>query len=655
MKFVAPYEERPEAIDIISKYFAGNESVFSNTISYNNVKWEANLLNIAESILSEKESMSLHYDMILNGGRDVINRYHRSLISGRNLILEKAKNKVSPHRAKQINEAISQISSILRNRFSQSLNENDFASNLNIASADPQKFFSDKLGAAIASVNKQKAADAQAAAQVNQPFTQAQPAPVQNTSVPGSDDFNTALAGGGYAPKEEGGVWGFLKSLWYALTEGGSMIGVVHLILDILGILGDAFMVVGIPGGIIFDILNAIIYFIRGKVLLGTISLIAGLAVGAGDILKAFKGVAMPMEKVMLATIRGGTKEGVVALGKVPAKDQGMVVKGLRYIAKNIGGILGKVTKILGSFFDSFVAKLVGWVPFIGKPLKGFFEKIGKTFAKYADDMTGFASNFSKVEKEALEAVLKESNETVAEMMAKGGSMTLNLETGMVKCVDSSGNQIGKEFSAEILTNPNLVNKKYPNLFKAQKSKAKDIAQYSTTIARTGTKLSDSVGSSLVKLGLSTTKKTVRLAAFIGKQIIKLITGKDWQEAGYTQQEVEYWGNSALHSWIQDEIIKKQKETGATYLPALDLDSGDQETFDRITKYQNHYAQLFGQPHIIPVVYDKYGNKGVEEDFEGFWDAVKKGKVKNEDTIDIKEKEPQNESFKYVIPFSQFS
>jgi hypothetical protein len=650
MKFVAPYEERPEAIDIISKYFAGNESVFSNVITYENLKWEAKMIDLAESVLPERMLMSLHYDMIVSGGRDLVNKYHKNLISGKNILLEQAKTRLSGVDSKKINEAVSQISNIIKKRFAQPLNEQAaaFSDNLATASADPQKFFSDKLGAAIAKVNQQKQADA---ANATQTATTTQ-MPSQTGSTQG---FDAALTGGEYEAKEDGGIWGFLKQLWDALTEGGSGWGILHLVLDIVGVLGDAVMgFTGIPVGLIADVLNAIIYFFRGKWLLGTISLIAGLVFGAGDVLKLFKGVAVPMEKVMLATVRGGTKEGVVALGKVPAKEQGMVVKGLRYIAKNIGGVVAKVSGMLGSFFDSFISKLVGWVPFIGKPLRGFFEKIGQTFTKYSDDMTKFANGFGKVEKEALEAVLKEADETVAETLAKNGEMLLDTKTGLVKCVDSSGNQIGKEFSSEVLTNPALVNKKYPNLFKASKDKGKEIAQYYTSVAKTNSKIGNSVGGYLVKRGWSATKGTGRLAAFIGKQIIKLITGKDWQDAGYTPKEVEYWGNSALQSWIQDEIIKKQKETGATYLPALDLDSRDQETFDRITKYQNHYAELFGQPHIIPVVYNKYGNKGVEEDFEGFWDAVKQGKVKNEDQLEPKEKGEKNESFKYIVPFSNF-
>lgn len=630
MRFMTTYNETPEAATIICKYFSGNESAFTNILSYDNVKWESALLNLTESVLSEKEAMSLHYDMIINGGREAVNRYHRSLASGKNLILEKAKAQASPQKAKQINEAISKMSTELRNKFSQVLNENTFATDLTAATADPQKFFADKLGSTL---------------------PQAKPAQSQSAPAPGTDEFSAALAGGSYTPKEDGGVWGFLKSLWLALTEDGSAIGIIHLVLDILGVIGDASIFIGIPGGgAAFDILNAIIYFIRGKWLLGTISLIAGILFGAGDILKGFKGVAVPMEKVMVATVRGGAAGGAVTLGKLPAKEYGLVIKGLRYIAKNISGVLGKAVKIFGAFSEAFVAKLVGWVPFIGKPLKEFFEKMGQTLTKYGDEMTKFASDFSKVEKEAVEAVLKESDAAIAEMLAKGGSMTLDPKTGIVKCLDASGNQIGKEFSAELLTNPSLVNKKYPNLFKKQKEHAKEVAQYYTSVARTGTKLSDSVGKSLVDLGLATTKQTGKLAAFIGKQIIKYITGKDWQSAGYTEAELNYWGNSALQSWIQQEIDKKKKETGATYLPALDMDSRDQETFERITNYQNEYAELFGQPHIIPVIYDKYGNKEVEEEFEDFWKAVAEGKVKREEPASTK----SNESFRYIIPFSKF-
>ena len=123
------------------------------------------------------------------------------------------------------------------------------------------------------------------------------------------------------------------------------------------------------------------------------------------------------------------------------------------------------------------------------------------------------------------------------------------------------------------------------------------------------------------------------------------------------------------YQWGEPDIISRSAlifgpgaaVLGATYIPALDLDSSDKETFDRITNYQNNYAKLFGMPKIIPVVYDKYGNDEVEEDFKEFWDQVGTGEIKhNEDgtstRVEKSNKKETNESasFKYIIPYTNF-
>ena len=43
-----------------------------------------------------------------------------------------------------------------------------------------------------------------------------------------------------------GGILGMLKSLWNTLTEGGSPIGILQLVLDFVGLVGDAFTFIGL-------------------------------------------------------------------------------------------------------------------------------------------------------------------------------------------------------------------------------------------------------------------------------------------------------------------------------------------------------------------------------------------------------------------------
>lgn len=648
------YPESHSSIEIATKYFKVHETQLSQILTWNNIQWESNLINVAESVISDTMAFNLHFDMIVNQGTTTVTNYYKGLITGKNEILERAKVKLAAPNIIKIDESISRFKKEAKAKITKMLNEESLADTLNPTSISN---FQQQFASALQSVKAKNAADQ---AQLNQAqMIQGQPVQGQANTT---SDVDVALAGG---EKVQGdtGIFGTVKQLFNAVTEGGSAIGILHLVLDIIGVVGD-FIVPGV--GVVADIINAIIYFCRGKWMLGTISLLAGLLFGAGDILKLLKGSAGTAEKVMVKTAERGAAEGASELSKVSAKEQGGVIKLLRYIAKNISGVIGKAVGMLGKFIEGFVAKLVGWIPLIGKPLKGFFEQIGKMFGRYAEKMTNFSKGFSKVESEALQIAAKEADTTLEAFFKSEGEMTINASTGMVKCTDKSGNIIGKEFSSELLSNPKIINKKFPNLFKAGEKEV--IAKYYSSVAKTGPKITEDTVSGLVKIAKLTATTAGRLPFFIGKQIIKLITGEPFQKAGYKEEEVKYWGNAALQTWIQEKARKQKEEDGAVYIPAVNLDSSDKETFDHITNYQNNYAKLFGQPQIIPVIYDKFGNDEVEEDFKEFWDEVGKGNIKhNEDGTSTKTsnsdkdketKKETNESvsnLKYIIPFSKFS
>jgi hypothetical protein len=177
---------------------------------------------------------------------------------------------------------------------------------------------------------------------------------------------------------------------------------------------------------------------------------------------------------------------------------------------------------------------------------------------------------------------------------------------------------------------------------------------YYKGISSSNKTLGGSIATSLGKVVGKAIKNTSRLALFVGKQVIKYITDMDPAEAGYTPDEVEYWGNSALQSWINEELKKKKKETGATYIPALDLDSSDAETFERITNYQNEYAKMFGQPTIIPVIYNKFGNEDAEEEFDEYFEYLRKEANKPKDVTPKEKETNESVSFKHIIPFYKF-
>lgn len=621
MKYHNQYDPMPESAAIISEYFKGNEQIFTATLKYENFVWEANAINVAESILPEKLCMDLHLDMILNQGAGAVTRYYKTLLEGKNEILEKAKIKLRGANTKAIDESLAAFKKQIKKKLQSRLNEANVSP---AALLDPTKALTDVLNSVSSKIPKEYKQKPTPSAENIEGATATDP------------EFDAALSGGEYTPSTESGEsTGILMRLWNALTEDGSLIGIIHLILDIIGAFAD-FVVPGV--GAIADVLNAIIYFIRGKYLLGTISLIAGVVFGAGDALKLLKPAAKSAEPVMMAIIKGGGKSGGEALAKLPAKESGPVLKLLRFIAKNIGSALGKGVQILGKFFDGFLSKAVGWIPFIGKPLKSFFDNIGATFAKYGQDMTKFSKEFGTAEKTAIGIAKKESAEGI-ETVIKGSGNSVVVDGGVAKIVDKSGNTISKEFPAEWLT------KGMPPETLKMFSSPKVAAKYYSSIAKSNEKIAEGLGKWFLKKGVTAFKRTGQLSAFIGKEIIKIITGKSPQEAGYKEEEVEYWGNSAMQSWIEEKIKKEKEATGATYVPYVNLDSSEQEVFDRITKYQNTYADLFGHPHIIPVVYEKYGK--TEDQFEDAWKAIGLG-------AGVEKKEEVKESFKYIIPFSKF-
>jgi len=622
MKHVTPYQSQPEAVQLLSQYFTGTDHIFSNILTVENIKWEAHLIDIAESVIPEQLCFDLHFDMIIAGGSKAVTQYYKGLINGKNEILEKAKLQLGGASSRTINEAAYQFNQTIKDKFVSLLTE---------ASADgtvnPIEFFKDKLGSLF------------------NPAQAAQAAQVVPLNLSPEAEVDAALAGGEYSPGKDGSTFGLLKSLWDSLTEGGSAIGILHLVLDIIGIIGDFVF----PGaGAIADILNACIYFYREKWILGTISLIAGVIFGAGDVLKLFKPAAKSMESVMMATAKG-SRAGSEALSRVPLKERGLVVQGLRYIAKTIGGVLGTATGILGKFFDSFIAKIVGWVPFIGKPLKAFFENVGQTFVKYGDTMKNFSGGFAKVESEILVGTVKDANSALNKMYKTGGKYEVDGATKLVKITDGNGKVLG-EFSQEILTDPKFWGRKAPNLFRS----TREMNAYYRGIKSGNRTLGGAIATSLGKVVGKAIKNTSRLALFVGKQVIKYITDMDPAEAGYTSEEVEYWGNSALQSWIDSELKKRKEETGAVYIPALELDSSDKETFERITNYQNEYAQMFGQPTIIPVIYNKFGNEEAEDEFDEYFEYLRKEANKPKDVTPKEKETNESVSFKHIIPFYKF-
>ena len=597
-----------ESAILISNFFKGNEQIFSTIINFENIKWEVSQLNLIESKLPNNLALDLHYDMAVSNDRSELSKYYKNL-SSHNSILEKAKSVIPDETLNILNE------SLLANK-------------------------KEILAYLLKTINEQEASDALNVGALNNLK--------KSLDLPGIEDV---------IPNKEGTV-GLLKSLYLSLSEDGTFLGNLHLVLDIVGVLGDF----AFPGlGVAADILNSIIYFVRAYeepipdnranfILLGSISLIAGVLVGAGDILKVFKPVSKSMSAVLNETIKGG-KAGSEAFSKVPLGEQGLVLKGLRFIAKNIVSILAKASDILGKFMSEFIAKVAGWVPFIGKPLKAFFEEIGKLFSKITAELTSFSGNFAKVEKEAIVTGVKSTNKTLNTIIKEGGTIEFDAAEGLMHIKNAKGKIISK-VPTEHMTNPTLWNTKLPGFTKTISPER--VAIYYNSISKTTPKLQEKIINFFTERGISAAKGTIRFTAFLGKEIIKLLSGKkDFMSTGATEAEADYFGSAELTNWIDNKIKKEKEKSGAVYVPAIILDSKDKEVFDNVTKYQNNYAKLFDQPNVIQVVYDREKNDKVEDEFKDLWKKIATGEVVSDKEGNF-QKVNKSESRKYILTRNEY-
>jgi hypothetical protein len=157
------------------------------------------------------------------------------------------------------------------------------------------------------------------------------------------------------------GLWDTVKSFLSAITEGGSAIGILHLILDIIGLVPGSW--VGFPIDVVANILNALIYGARGMWFLAIISAIA--AIPANYVFKGLKLSLTPFAKILdklgIAIFKADTAAVKIASAELKAAAgvdkaaslsgalQGFIgfIKGsLVTILKAVGALLGKVVSI---------------------------------------------------------------------------------------------------------------------------------------------------------------------------------------------------------------------------------------------------------------------------------------------------------------------
>lgn len=233
-----------------------------------------------------------------------------------------------------------------------------------------------------------------------------------------------------YAINED--FFDILRSIWNALTENGTPLGIVHLLLDIIGFIPASYF--GFPIDIVADGLNALIYLFEGQYGSALISLVAAALPGIGDFAKTLK-LAKGFKKV------NGIAEVAFKTGKI---DKGLV----KALAKEDPSTLAKVVDIVKgakpviSFFTTILKGIGRGIEALLRtfPISMLFGGLGKSLGKWLD--------------EAATPITKNLDSAIDDMSAivtKGSDdITSAIKTGDAGKVADTGNTLVKQLADEL-------------------------------------------------------------------------------------------------------------------------------------------------------------------------------------------------------------
>ena len=593
-------ESQQHSSELISQHLKGKEQLITEILSIDNLKAECQRLSVIESLIPGG-SLELHFDMILNKS---VTDYHRNMATGRNTLLEG----ISKLNLQKVLVAIE-----------NKLNEQ------NIASAMSTKDLMD-LGKSLKSIGNMYGGSSPSKSGKTGEISTASVTP-KNTEQ-AETEITTAVADSG---DKQGVLSGLLTGLWDALTEGGSYIGIFHLLLDAVGLFGDILY----PVGLVADLLNAAIYFSRaafdhnkekkGELLvLGFISVIAGLVPLGGDILKAAKPAIRPLTRVLVATMRSG-KAGELALMKVGKANRGIVVKTLRFMAKHAATAFGKASKLFVKLFDG-ITKMVSIVPFIGKPLSKVFARFGAVLTKASEKVLLFAKNFDVVEKSVIKYNVMLAMRSIDDVVKSGGYLKYSKSGKKITAISANGYLLSK-FPSKYLSDPKIWKNGYPGLYRIARSTDQlvNLANFKGAPLKTMKGLSMKYMGKITKSSL----KAGKFIAFVSKIVIKLVMNSEQlTDPTFSDSDKDVMTNVAFNGFVNDLITKEKAEKDAIYLPSVMLDSRDEETYDAVTDYLNNIAKQYGMPSIQKAVVAKTPIEEVDDEFKNLWKQMAAGEAK---------------------------
>jgi len=592
MNHVASYSDLNNLSSLINENLAGVADRISKALSLESISKECDFLNRVEESIPENLRFELELDMVLKRGSVTSTDYYKNLLNGSNSLIRESMSHLSQSEIIKLNESFSKV---IKSFGFKRVDEDVLGLPISLDSLNP--FSSGETEDIKSNFNDQPAGST--TADVLTP-----------ASSEAGDDVMAAVKGADAPIQgdwEGGGIMGMLKGLWNALTEGGSPIGILHLILDLVGLFGTAFE----PVGLIADIINGIIYMVRGKWLLALINFICAALPFAGDLFKGwFKGSKAGAEVLEISTRYMGTS-GSIAGGAAKMSPDAINLaaaarpeswKALDYIGKTSKGALGTIGDLIAKFFGDFLGSVVGWIPFIGAPLKSFFESIAGMFGTYSAKMNQFASNIPQL----LDAAKVQKLDDFFSAAASGGA---KIEADGLDLVVKTGSGKTVKLEAEFLKETDFIAARYgTNLTDAMKRANLNANSFYKEIGGLMSKVSPTYGV-MNKFGKYNMRIGRMLPLFIGKQVLKII-GHFGQVKKFSEGEEELFGNAAINQKMQeimDRELKKNPEAVYT-VPYMDAFENN-DALPVLQGTLNNYAEKFNLPQIIDVVYYTSGGK----------------------------------------------
>jgi hypothetical protein len=216
-----------------------------------------------------------------------------------------------------------------------------------------------------------------------------------------------------------------LRSIWNALTEDGSPSGIIHLLLDILGLF-DIPIVPPLTAGMVFDGLNAIMYLFEGQYGSALISTIAAVIPGIGDLAKTIKlgkGFSKINKIAEVAFKTGKADKGLVKALAKESPDTLSKFMEIMKVAKPVASMFVAIAKAVGRFFEAILRT---W------PVSIVFGGLGKKLGAWLDSaITPITKNLDSAIDD-INLISKGSDDITAAIKAGDASKVVDANAGLI-------------------------------------------------------------------------------------------------------------------------------------------------------------------------------------------------------------------------------